>query len=368
MPHLVCSVCGAESPFDAPIWRCACGGLLDIVHTPEIDPAEVAKRPPTLWRYREAIALARNATVVTLGEGCTPLLPIELEHVRFLAKLEQIAPTGSFKDRGACVLMTQAAALGIDTVVEDSSGNAGSAIAAYGARAGVSCHIHVPASTSPAKLGQIAAYGATLHRIPGTREDTANAALKAAEATYYASHVWNPFFLQGTKTWAYEVCEQLGWRAPDAVVLPIGNGTLLLGAALGFAELEEMGLIGNRPRLIGVQAAACAPLVEAYRQGMSEPAPVTPAPTRAEGIAIAAPRRGQQILEAVHRSRGTLIAVSEDEIAATQHALGRQGLYIEATAAVAPAGLLALRRRSVLRRDATLVTALTGHGLKTATA
>jgi len=367
MLHLVCSVCGETHPIDAPIWRCPCGGLLDVAHTPKLDPAEVAKRPATLWRYREAIALARNAMAITLGEGFTPLLPIELEGVRFLAKLEQIAPTGSFKDRGASVLITQATALGIDLVVEDSSGNAGSAIAAYGARAGIASHIYVPSSTSQAKLAQIAAYGATLHRIPGTRQDTADAALEAAEAAYYASHVWNPFFLQGTKTWAYEVCEQLAWHAPDVVVLPIGNGTLLLGAALGFAELQEMGLIGNAPRLIGVQAASCAPLVEAYRQGMDEPAPVTPAPTQAKGIAIAAPRRGRQILEAVHRSRGTLLVVSEDEIAATQHALGRQGLYVEATAAVAPAGLLRLRQSGVLRRDATLVTALTGHGLKAAT-
>jgi len=365
MSALVCTECQARHPLTAPIWRCRCGGLLDIVHTPKLDPAAVAKLPPTLWRYREAMALAPHAQPITMGEGFTPLLPIKLERVRFLAKLDQLFPTGSFKDRGAAVLMSQVAALRIRTVVEDSSGNAGCAIAAYGARARITCHIYVPSSNAPAKLEQIAAYGARLHRIPGTRQDTADAALAAAEKAYYASHVWNPFFFEGTKTWAYEVCEQMGWRAPDAVVLPIGNGSLLLGAAIGFRELRDMGIIADVPRLIGVQAEGCAPLAQAYRQGLAEPTPVEAAQTVAEGIAIAAPKRGRQVLEAIHASRGTVLTVDDDALAAVQHALAQQGLYVEPTAAAGPAGVVRVRQLGVLPAGATVVTSLTGHGLKT---
>ena len=365
MAHLTCSSCGTDFALTEAVWRCTCGGLLDIVHTPKLDPTALTQLPPTLWRYRDAMALAPNAQPVTMGEGFTPLLPIQLERVRFLAKLDQIFPTGSFKDRGATALVTQMAALRVRIAVEDSSGNAGCAIAAYAARAGIRCHIYVPASNAPAKLAQIGAYGARLHQVPGTRQDTADAALAAAENAYYASHVWNPFFLEGTKTWAYEVCEQMGWRAPDAVVLPVGNGSLLLGAAIGFRELSEMGLIGEMPRLIGVQADGCAPLAEAYRQGLSEPAPVPAVHTVAEGIAIAAPRRGRQILEAIHASRGTVLTVTDDALAAVQHGLARQGLYVEPTAAAGPAGVLRLRQLQVLPKGATVVTTLTGHGLKT---
>lgn len=364
MSALVCTACQTHHPLTAPIWRCSCGGLLDIAHTPSLDPAALAERPPSLWRYREALALAPNAVPISLGEGYTPLIPLELDSARCLCKLDQLFPTGSFKDRGASVLISQAAALGIDLAVEDSSGNAGSAIAAYCARASIACHIYVPAATSPAKLAQIEAYDATLHRVPGTRQDTADAALTAAGQAYYASHTWNPFFLQGTKTWAYEVCEQLDWRAPDVVVLPVGNGTLLLGAALGFSELRDLGLIAAVPRLVGVQIAGCAPLADALAQGLAEPAQVTPEPTIAEGIAIAAPLRGRQILAAVRRSHGALIAVTDDEVIAAQQALARQGLYVEPTAAVAPAGLVRLQHRGALPPDATVVTALTGHGLK----
>ena len=152
----------------------------------------------------------------------TPLEQVNIGGREILMKLDFLFPSGSYKDRGATVMISQALAMGVKQVVQDSSGNAGCAVAQYCARAGIGCEIFVPASTSPAKLVQIEAYGARLNLVPGSREDTAKAAMKAADHTYYASHVWNPFFFQGTKTFAYELCEQLGWKAPDTVILPAG--------------------------------------------------------------------------------------------------------------------------------------------------
>jgi threonine synthase len=316
-----------------------------------------------MWRYPEALPIADGAHVVSFDEGWTPLLRIDLGRPVWV-KQEQLFSTGSYKDRGASLLISKVRELGVREVVEDSSGNAGAAIAAYCARAGIACAIYVPAHTSPAKLAQIAAYGATLHPVAGSREDVAAAALEAARHSYYASHSWNPFFLHGTKTFAYEVCEQLGWRAPDAVVLPVGNGTLLLGAAIGFRELRESGIIDRMPRLIGVQAARCAPLARAFggSEGMVEG--VESAQTMAEGIAIAQPVRGTQILEAVRETGGLFCTVTEEEIGAALADMGRRGFYIEPTAAAAIAGVRKLRAE--LAAVATVVTAFTGHGLKAA--
>ena len=192
-------------------------------------------------------------------------------------------------------------------MVEDSSGNAGCAIAAYAAKAGIRCEILVPANTSPGKLAQILFYGAELNRIPGSREDTAKAALKAADSTYYASHSWNPFFFQGTKTFAYEVWEQMGFRAPDALLLPAGNGTLFIGSFIGFRELMEAGLIGKIPRHIAIQAEKCAPLLKMFRDGLETIPPIDAGETIAEGVAIAAPVRGKEILDIVRQTGGEVV-------------------------------------------------------------
>jgi threonine synthase len=364
MNHLLCIACGETFRLDEPRWRCTCGGLLDISWEPAFELAQIARRKPTMWRYREAIPLRRSSPVVSFDEGLTPLLRIELEGAHVWVKQDQLFPSGSYKDRGASVLVSKVAELGIDRVVEDSSGNAGAAIAAYCARAGISCTIYVPESTSPAKLAQIEGYGADVHRIPGTREDTARAAFEVAQTTYYASHSWNPFFFHGVKTFAYEVCEQLGWRAPDVVVLPVGNGTLLLGAAVGFQELRSGGVSTRIPRLVGVQAERCAPLYRAWRDGRDRPQRVQKGDTIAEGIAIADPIRGRQLLSAVRESGGGFLIVSEEEIGAALRAMWRAGFYIEPTSAATIAGLYQYLRRQ--ERDEVIVSTFTGHGLKAA--
>ncbi len=206
------------------------------------------------------------------------------------------------------------------------------------------------------------AYGAVVHRVQGSREDTAAAALAAAAGAYYASHSWNPFFFQGTKTFAYEVVEQLGWRAPDTVVLPAGNGTLLLGSYIGFRELHAAGLIDRLPRLIAVQASACAPIYKAFLAGDSLVSPVQPDATIADGIAVAAPVRGSQILECVRETGGSVVAVSDEEVAEAGRLMGLCGFFVEPTAAATIAGLR--RWLPEVGPRETVVSVFTGHGLK----
>ena len=261
--------------------------------------------------------------------------------------------------------------MGCRRAADDSSGNAGASFAAYAAHAGIAAEVFAPAHASPAKLAQIEIYGATLNRIEGAREKTTDA-LEAATATglVYASHAWSPFTLEGTKTVAYELWEQLTGRvggapaaagsdgAPDYFVSPIGQGSLFLGAYRGFKDLAAAGLIGRLPRMIGVQAEGCRPIVEAIRQGLDRAAVIEKHPSVAEGIALANPIRDREILHAIRETGGDAVAVSDPEIHAARTALARLGLYVEPTSAVVAA---ALRR---VRLQGTVVAALTGSGLK----
>ncbi len=359
---LSCIECGRTYDSRNPRWKCECGGLLDIPLNTSFEPKLLKNRPHSMWRYREVLPIENNENIVSFDEGFTPLLSISFGNRKILIKQDHLFPSGSYKDRGASVLISKAKELGIKHIVEDSSGNAGAAIAAYCAKASISCDIYVPEKTSPGKLTQIESYGAHLHRIPGTREDTATAVLETAENIYYASHCWNPYFFQGTKTFAYEICEQLGWKAPDTVILPVGNGTLFLGAFIGFKEMRDGGLISTLPKLIGVQSEACAPLFEGYRQKKAVPIPIEPHETIAEGIAIARPVRGKQILEAVQETRGSIISVQENEILSSLSQMHQSGFYIEPTSGAALAGII--KYLKTLESDELIVSVFTGHGLK----
>ncbi len=344
-----CTVCGSPAPAGA--WRCACGGLLDLAEVAasalaDLPPADHDSGPGGLWRYRACIPVgAEVAGRLTLGEGHTPIASAGSDLEGVTLKLEFVFPTLSFKDRGAVVLIASAVQRGARRVVADSSGNAGSAIAAYAARAGLECQVFVPEGTSARKREQILAYGASLECVAGDRTATMEAAIAAVERTgaTYASHIYNPYFLQGTKTFAFELWEQLGRGAPDAVIVPVGNGTLALGAARGFSELQAAGLIERVPALIALQSERCAPLAQAWARGLREPVDVEVTPTRAEGIAIPRPARGAQILAAVARSGGCVVSVPEAAIEPAQRDLARRGLFVEPTAALVWAGALIAR-------------------------
>lgn len=231
---------GATYPIETPRWRSETGGPLMITDLPGIGRGEIDTAKRSLWRYAAALPVAVSDPV-SLGEGCTPLVhrPWRGGHAHF--KLEWFAPSGSFKDRGASVMLSILRQQGIDAVLEDSSGNGGAAVATYAAAAGMRAKILVPASTSPAKTVQMRAAGAAVELVPGTRQDTADAAVRQAEEIFYASHNWQAHFLQGTKTLAYELWEDLGFVAPDAVIIPCGAGSNILGCDIGFSELLRRG-------------------------------------------------------------------------------------------------------------------------------
>ncbi len=363
MTKLICKSCKKEYEANDKIWKCECGGLLDIDFQASFPIDKIKQRKPTMWRYREAIPVENGKNIVSFDEGFTPLIKVNFNGKSVLIKQDQLFPTGSYKDRGASVLISKAKELGVARVVEDSSGNAGCAIAAYCAKAGILCDIYVPADTSQAKLVQIEAYKAKLHKIQGSREDTANAVLKAAEQCYYASHSWNPFFFQGTKTYAFEVCEQLGWKAPNSIVLPVGNGTLLLGSYIGFNELKNAGIINKIPKIIAVQSENCNPLSRAFRNGSKEIPKIDKKDTIAEGIAIAEPVRGKEIIEAIKDSGGDFIDVSDEEIKESLIEMCNAGFYIEPTSASTVAGIKKYIKHTNFGE--TIVSIFTGAGLKT---
>jgi len=321
----------------------------------------------SMWRYADGIAGgdALDWPAVSLGEGGTPLVEAKVGRREVALKLEYVSPTGSFKDRGAVVLVALARLLGAERLVADSSGNAGTSIAAYAARAGMEAEIFVPASASEKKLLQVRAHGAKVTAIQGTREETALAAIERVteSGAFYASHVYNPYFLEGIKTYAFELFEELG-EAPATVVLPAGNGTLVLGVHRGFRELTDAGIIGQTPRIVAVQARTCAPLASAFESGLSRAEVGPTGRTVAEGIAIAEPARSDEILAAVEDSGGSFVTVADDEIDEARGVLARQGFWVEPTGAVAYAAILRLEREGRLGEG--LVSApLCGSGLKT---
>ncbi|MGH2614893.1 MAG: threonine synthase [Thermomicrobiales bacterium] len=306
-----------------------------------------------------------DKNIVTLGEGMTPL--IDARHrsgVRY--KLDYLFPTGSFKDRGSTVLASWLKELGVARAVEDSSGNAGASMAAYFAAADIDSAIYVPASTSPAKMNQIQAFGARLVLVSGTRAEVTRAAQEAHDAGFYASHLWSPYFLAGTMTFAFEIWDQLGHRLPDQVVVPVGGGTLLLGAYLGFRHLVAIGATDRLPNIIGVQAARVAPLHHAFEAGRESTSGSTipEGQTLAEEIRVRHPPRSRQILRAVRETEGRIETVTEAEIRHAWSLLARQGLYVEPTAAVAAAATERLVEEEAYGPDRVTIAALTGSGLK----
>ena len=358
---LRCSDCGHSWSLGPARWCCDCGGVLEIAGGPPFDLTRVDETNYTLWRYQAALPLPDSVARVTLGEGWSPLVSSDWGGQPIYLKAEHLNPTGSFKDRGAAVLVTALKAAGVQEVVEDSSGNAGAALAAYAARAGVRATIYVPAHVSPAKQAQIAIYGARVVSVPGPRSEATRAVHEAVQqGAVYASHVYSPFYVQGTKTIAFELWEQLGGRAPDSVVAPVGHGSLLLGLYRGFRALLSVGLIERMPRLFGVQAQACAPLACAWECGLASVEPVEEGETIAEGVAIAVPPWGRMILAAVRESGGVVLALQDEETLAAQGKLAQQGFYVEPTSALAVAALDHLQGHL---GDVPVVV-LTGNGLK----
>ena len=365
---LICQSCGENIPEEKLFRRCPCGGILNCDNARFVFSPDASL--PGIWRYASSLPVSAPMGRVTLGEGMTPLTlcPWEYEGqtARVFCKFDALSPTGSYKDRGIAVVISRLKELGVTRIVEDSSGNAGAAMAAYAAAAGIACDIFVPASASEGKCMQIAAYGATLHRIPGPREATTAAAEEAAKTVYYASHNWSPYFPEGIKTYAFEIFEQLGSTLPDNIVVPVGQGSLVNGAWRGFSEiLHARGTAAGRmPRIFGVQSANCAPLYAAWQQGESEPRSIAATATMAEGIASAVPVRGAETIASIRESHGAFITTSEKEIWSAFQFFARKGFYVEPTSAAALAGVTKLFAQGLILPHETTVVLLSGSGLK----
>lgn len=361
---IICPECGAQETLVPERWRCDCGGAWEPVERTDFDPARIDVADTSLWRYRWLYDLGFETPTVRLGAGWTPLLPLVFSGREVLFKLEFLAPTASFKDRGTAVMINILAHRGVTHVTDDSSGNAGAAVAAYAARAGMRAEIFVPAYASPAKRAQITVYGAEVRSIPGPRVNAKLAAWEAAErGLVLASHAYHPGFLTGQQSVAWELWEQLGRRAPDWFVVPVGQGLHLLGLWLGFRRLKAAGLVDRLPRLVAVQAAALAPLCRAFEAGLETVPAVEPTiPSVAEGLAIAEPVRGRRLVQALRETVGTCVAVEDEAILAAQRQLAHQGLYVEPTSATAVAALEVVFQQAA--PGETIVVPLTGSGLK----
>lgn len=352
---------------DQPRWRGDDGTPLMMEPLPGIARRQIDAGVNSQWRYRAALPLPQSEPV-TLGEGRTPLLRRTLAGLQVFIKPESMNPTGSFKDRGSSVMISALRHQGVRQLLEDSSGNGGSSVAAYSAAAGIEARIIAPVSTSPAKIVQSRLHGAGVDLVPGSRQDVADEAVRRAGIRFYASHNWHPQFLQGVKLIAYEIWEDLGFTAPSAVIVPAGAGSLVLGCAMGFAELERSGEIDRVPRILISQPERCCPLVRAFDAGAAEVDARTWPKTLAEGTAIAQPVRDREVLQAIRDSDGAATAVAEDELLPAVRELAGSGVFVEPTSAQVLPALRRFRSAGHVGADDTIVLVLTGSGLKAAQA
>jgi len=361
-PAVRCVDCGALYPETDVPYRCpVCQGIYDFDGPFDLHLASVEPDLPGYWQYRHAFALPAGAPVVSLGEGNTPLVWQDPSKKILGYKLESLNPSGSYKDRGSAVLTSQLLARGVQEAVEDSSGNAGASFAAYAARARMVGHVYVPESASGPKRLQIERYGADLVRIPGPRSEAARAVLEQVnQGVPYASHAYLPFGLAGIATIAYELFHQMNGTVPASVIAPVGHGGLLLGIMRGFQTLVKAGLTEREPYYVGVQAAACDPAVRAFNYGLQAVSNAPEEPTLAEGVRVKNPVRIRAILEHLHRTAGTLVSITEEEISAATQALGNEGFYVEPTSALA----LAAFKKIKIDLKLPVVAVLTGNGLK----
>lgn len=358
---IACTNCHQPYPERGVPYRCGqCGGIYDEAESFLFYVNQVDNRQAGIWRYRSAFGLPEDAPVVSLGEGNTPLVWAKAFGQEVAFKCEFLNPSGSFKDRGSATLVSFLRSRGVSEAVEDSSGNAGASFAAYAGRAGIKARVFIPEAASGPKRSQIAAYGAEVLPVPGPRTNAAEAVRREAEAgAIYASHAYLPFNIPGYATLAYELWEQLG-NVEFTVVIPVGQGGLLLGAWRGFKALLKAGLLQKMPALVGVQTLACAPLWALSAYGPAGLQWVSECATLAEGIRVRYPVRGDAVIRAVEESGGMITAVDEEDILVGRDELAHQGLYVENTSAVVWKAIQMVRGKV----PEPIVAVLTGSGLK----
>jgi threonine synthase len=378
--HLECSRGGEDFQIDTLQQTCVNDGgpLLvryDLEKVHEAMTREVlARRPATLWRYRELLPIEDPARIVTLGEPNTPLLDAqrigeELGIPGLRVKDEGLLPTGTFKARGAAVGVTRALELGVSTLALPTAGNAGAAWAAYGARAGIRVVVVMPDTTPQTIVRETTSYGADVYLVPGSIAD-AGAVVKRACAErgwYDASTLKEPYRIEGKKTMGFELAEQLEWKLPDVIVYPTGGGVGLIGMWKGFAELREIGWIARDdvPRFVAAQATGCAPIVRAFDEGASESQSWPDPQTFAAGIRVPKALGDFLVLRALRESAGIALAVTDDETRDMMRLVGAmEGMLVCPEGAAAIAAAAKLRRDGWIHDDENVVVFNTGSGLK----
>lgn len=379
LSHLDCSRTGERLDADVVQGTSPAGAPLlaryDLDRVREtVTPRDIAAREPNLWRYHEVLPVRSPGHVVTLGEGMTPLLPMpgygrRAGVPRLLMKDEGLVPTGSFKARGAAVGVSRAAELGVRGIAMPTNGNAGAAWALYAARAGLKNLIAMPADAPVITMKECQASGAELYRVDGLIGDAGKlvaAAVAGRDGYQEVSTLKEPYRIEGKKTMGYEIAEQLGWRVPDVILYPTGGGVGIIGIFKAIRELQELGwLDGKLPRLVAVQAAGCAPIVEAFERGARESEPFPDARTVAFGITVPKALGDFLVLDAVYTTEGTAIAVTDDELLAAQRRLAElDGAFVCPEGAACFAAVDRLRESAYLGEADEVVVLNTGAGIK----
>jgi threonine synthase len=372
---LECSGCGATRDAEGLPGVCDVCGQPYLVRYPSMPAPEVRgllrERRRTMWRFREWLPLRDGEHPVSLGEGGTPLLKVARVGAAhgfadILVKEEGVNPTGSFKARGLAAAVTRAVAAGARRFVVPTAGNAGVALAAYAARAGVNARVYAPASTPATILGQIRGFGGDLQLLPGHIGDCGKAARAYAAETgaVDVSTLREPYRIEGKKTLGLELAEQLGWTLPDAIVYPAGGGTGLIAMWKAFGELRTAGWVrGEPPRMYVVQAEGCAPVVRAFAEGATRCTPWPDPTTVAAGLRVPAPLGDALMLRALRESRGGAVAVSDTALQQAAGELRRnEGIDASPEGGAALAAAVELRRTGALRGDERIVIFNTGAG------
>ncbi|HEY4571296.1 MAG TPA: threonine synthase [Kribbella sp.] len=373
LSHLECPRCGSVHDADQIIGLCPCGSpLLARYDVPAVTltKEQLATRAPDLWRYHELLPVRSPENVVTLGEGMTPLLPMpsygrELGVDRLLMKDESLIPTGTFKARGAAVGVSRAYEVGVRKIAMPTNGNAGSAWAAYAARAGMEALIAMPIAAPEICRREVTVVGARLELIDGLIGDAA-AYIREQPGYFDASTLKEPYRIEGKKTMGLEIAEQLGWQLPDVIVYPTGGGVGIIGIWKALTELRELGWIqGPLPRLVAVQSTGCAPIVRAWEKGLPESEPWVDAKTVAFGITVPKALGDFLVLRAIAETGGCAVAAEDEDILAEQHRVAQlEGTFVCPEGAANFAAIRQLRDSGWIHAGEQVVALNTGAGLK----
>jgi len=379
MPHQECINCGSRYAIDEIVYFCKkCGDLLEIKYDHgelaiALTKREWAIAPLSVWRYRDFMPINDFSKIVSLNEGGTGLhlcqrLGKHLGIRQLYVKNEGENPTGSFKDRGMTVGVTKAVELGVKSVICASTGNTSASLAAYAAKAGLQCSVLIPSGKiAYGKLAQAMIYGAKVVQVRGNFDQALDVVLKLSEKhrSIYLLNSINPFRIEGQKSLAYEICDQLNQESPDRVVVPVGNAGNISAIWKGFTEFHKLGVVKMLPRMTGIQAVGAAPIAQAIKNGSDEIVPVGKPETVATAIRIGAPVSWKKALNAIRDSHGTAETVTDAEILDAQKLLARvEGLFVEPASASSIAGLKKLAENGEIDSDERVVCVTTGHGLK----